>query len=195
MRGVPPGDDRLKFAQTMRRGNGIDVTALVERLTEAACAAYAKAHPGCRLEEVTLPDGFTYLYDATAITAGAGEKAADFRVLCVWGHSRRPDQERDTARMRGYPSPQKAAASATDRGHLIAHSMGGGYDINLFPQAAAINRKGAWRALERHCAANPGTFVFLNLHYADRSNRPAAIDYSVLQRDGKLDTTHFPNPA
>ena len=71
--------------------------------------------------------------------------------------------------------------------------MGGGYDINLFPQLAAVNRKGAWRELERYGAERPGTFVFLHLHYTDGSDRPMWIDFSLLTSDGHLRTQRFTN--
>jgi hypothetical protein len=190
---APPALPYDSAVSESTRADGIDVDALARRLVEVGCSAYAMTRAGSTLGEVTLPDGFTYLYDDTSIAVDGPADAADFRVLCVWGRSRPAKTARDASRMRGYPSPQRDETSATDRGHLIAHSMGGGYDINLFPQAAAINRKGAWRELECYCADNPGTFLFLHLHYADRTDRPVAIDYSVLRVDGTLDTTRFEN--
>jgi hypothetical protein len=39
--------------------------------------------------------------------------------------------------MRGHPRPGR---SADDRGHLISCAAGGGYDINLIPMDAALDR-------------------------------------------------------
>jgi hypothetical protein len=49
--------------------------------------------------------------------------------------------------MRGFPLPPNTPAVI--RGHLVAHSIGGGTDINLIPQDARLNLSGGWRSLER----------------------------------------------
>ena len=57
--------------------------------------------------------------------------------------------------MRGFPRPGR---NGDDRGHLISCVAGGGYDINLVPMDAALNR--GWflegerfRAMERKSAS------------------------------------------
>ena len=90
--------DRL-ILKSKRRGQ-LDVDVLAEELVAAACATYRSVHPGTDLEEVTLPDGFTYVYDATATSTQPPDDVADFRVLCAWGRSRSPGRPRDAARMR-----------------------------------------------------------------------------------------------
>ncbi len=73
-----------------------------------------------------------------------------------------------------------------DRGHLFAHTMGGGLDINLFPQAARVNRGGLWRHMERYCARNPGTFCFIRPIYTDESWRPSRLEYGIFKlEDGR----------
>ena len=59
--------------------------------------------------------------------------------------------------------------------------MGGGLDINLFPQVKATNRGGLWRKMERYCAANLGTFCFIHPIYRDQSWRPAALEYGIFK--------------
>jgi len=60
----------------------------------------------------------TYLFDITAA-----------RVVAVYGHSVLPHPPRSAARMRGSPLPPPTAGPLV-RGHLIAHAIGGGTDIN-----------------------------------------------------------------
>jgi hypothetical protein len=64
---------------------------------------------------------------------------------------------------------------------FFAHTMGGGLDINLFPQAARVNRGGLWRQMENYCARKPGTFCFVRPIYADTSWRPAQIEYGIIK--------------
>ena len=87
--------------------------------------------------------------------------------------------------MRGHPRPGR---SADDRGHLISCAAGGGYDINLVPMDAALNRgwspEGSrFRALERKAAAAPGTLFFIRPVYQDGTDRPIRFEAGV--QDGE----------
>ena len=87
--------------------------------------------------------------------------------------------------MRGHPRPGR---SADDRGHLISCAAGGGYDINLVPMDAALNRgwsaEGSrFRALERKAAAAPGTLFFIRPVYQDGTDRPSRFEAGV--QDGE----------
>jgi DNA/RNA non-specific endonuclease len=121
---------------------------------------------------------FTYLFDATAPPA-----FIDNRVLAVVGRSAPPLGPRDRSRMASHPSPQRGSPQAVDRGHLVALSMGGGYDINLVPQLAEVNRRGRWREIERYCASHPGTFFFVQCDYIDASDHPSQLRYGWLVDD------------
>jgi hypothetical protein len=105
---------------------------------------------------------------------------AEDRVVAVWGTSREPDSRaRDKARMRGFPLGPSAAHD--DRGHFFAHTMGGGLDINLFPQTPHVNRRGLWRKMETYCSQNPGTFSFIRPIYVDTTWRPARLEYGIVK--------------
>jgi hypothetical protein len=101
------------------------------------------------------------------------------RVVAVWGTSRsEPGRTRDKTRIGGLLKGLWAKRFPGDnRGHFFAHTMGGGLDINLFPQAGRLNRGGLWREMERYCAANPGTFCFVRPLYSNQSWRPQALEY------------------
>jgi len=72
------------------------------------------------------------------------------------------------------------------RGHAIAHRLGGGTDINLVTQNAAINI-GAFRRLEREAIANPGALYFTYWLYAPGdSQKPTASQQGLLTPGGAL---------
>ena len=87
--------------------------------------------------------------------------------------------------MRGHPRPGRPA---DDRGHLISCAAGGGYDINLVPMDAALNRGWSaagsrFRAMERKAAAVPGTLFFIRPDYQDDTDRPCRFEVGV--QDGE----------
>jgi hypothetical protein len=122
------------------------------------------------------------LFDHAASVQGSRH---DDRVVAVWGLSRRePACTREKARMADY---MRGVWSNTypgdDRGHFFAHTMGGGLDINLFPQLASVNRNrgGLWRKLEMEAAEHPGTFCFIRPIYAGLRWRPSRIEYGLIR--------------
>jgi hypothetical protein len=108
---------------------------------------------------------------------------AEDRVVAAWGTSRHePARTRDAARMKGFlKGVWSERFEGSDRGHFFAHTMGGGLDINLFPQAKRLNRGGLWRKMESYCALNPGTFCFVHPVYSDESWRPRQLEYGIFK--------------
>jgi hypothetical protein len=149
-------------------------------------------------EELVTVDpgnGFSYLYDlAGTLREGACSRVP--RVIGVWGLSQPPAGRRDKARMRGHPRPGRPG---DDRGHLISCAAGGGYDINLVPMDAALNRgwsaAGArFRSLEHIAATRPGSLFFIRPVYRDATDRPCRFEVGV-QHDQILLTDVFTNDA
>jgi hypothetical protein len=107
----------------------------------------------------------------------------DNRVVAVWGVSRPENSgSRDKSRLGGLLRTQWSNQfPGYDRGHFFAHTMGGGLDINLFPQIATVNRKGPWRKMERYCARHAGTFCFVHPIYCDQSWRPALLELGIFK--------------
>jgi hypothetical protein len=65
----------------------------------------------------------------------------------------------------------------SDTGYFIAHSLGGGMDINLFPQKRIVNRgyspEGSlFRKMENYALRHPDTLVFSRPIYFDDSWYP-----------------------
>src|SRR5215510_664166 len=70
------------------------------------------------------------------------------------------------ARMKGwFWSTEEFVSANRDRGHFIAHSIGGGLDVNVFWQDRDLNRGWSpegkiFRQMETYCQEHPGTFCF-----------------------------------
>jgi hypothetical protein len=127
--------------------------------------------------EVTA-SGFDDLFD---FCSELPENAREDRPVAAYGMSRAPEQKRNASRIRGFP----ASDDRGDRGHFIAHSAGGGLDINVFHQDPELNRGWSaegkrYREMERYCAEHEGTFFFSRPIYVDRSARPAEIEFGIL---------------
>ena len=107
-------------------------------------------------------DGFDFLFD---LSTGTKESPSEERVVAAFGKSHIPIQARDTARMKGFLGPSsKVFGDGYDKGHFIGHSLGGGLDVNLFPQRRDINRGWSkrgkvYRAMEKYCADHPAPFI------------------------------------
>ena len=85
-----------------------------------------------------------------------------------------------------------------DKGHFLAHSIGGPIDVNLFPQRRDINR--GWtsgdkefRKMEKFIASNPGTFVFSRPIYSDTSFCPNLIEFGFCDESLNFEVKQFPN--
>jgi hypothetical protein len=91
----------------------------------------------------------------------------------------------------------EACGGAYDRGHFMSLRQGGGYDMNLFPQLAAVNsghgRWGEYRVMENECAKKPGTFCFSRPIYTDETWIPCEIEYGYAHSVDDMRTARFPN--
>ena len=72
-------------------------------------------------------------------------------------------------------------------------------DLNLFPQAAALNRGRSeegkrWRDMERYAERHPGTPLFVRPIYDANTWTPAALDLAILMKT-RLRAEHFSNRA
>lgn len=145
-------------------------------LAEKWSANYEK-QTGNQLFDIKL-GACTYTFDTAA-----------GRLVCVRGHSTTPAGPRDAGRQKGHPRAPKG----DHKGHPIAHSMGGGLDINLVNQSAKINLGKQWRDIEKLAAKNPGTAVAVHMLYDDDSDRPAAFEYGYDHPESGFQVEHFEN--
>lgn len=138
---------------------------------------------------------FEYIFDECSSTE------TEARLVAVAGVSV-PSQikrTKDDSRLKGWlGKTEKIFGLDWDKGHFIAHSIGGavdGVEANVFPQKRAINRgqEGMFRKMEDHCKMHPGTFCFNRPIYNDPSARPAFYEFGVLKNAEELRVELFDN--
>jgi hypothetical protein len=149
---------------------------------------------------------FEYIYDDYATLEAKGavsyDSKAEARLVAVLGRSTPRKQTRDDYRLRGWVGPTEAYFGRRwDKGHFIAHSIGGAVDraeVNVFIQRRDLNRGWSregkrFRAMEKYCALNPGTFCFNRPLYTDGSAKPAFIEFGVFTINKELWVECFDN--
>lgn len=161
-----PGLDALLQDMTAATAEAKFSNEVIPLLADVWAADCARAAPRCEIVETTV-DGFSYLFDLN-----------EERLIAAWGISRgRNTGKRDATRMAGHP---QSAGTQYHRGHAIAHSLGGGADINLVPQLGSVNI-GAFRALEREAIDTLGALYFTYWTYApSNSQKPIGVQQGLL---------------
>jgi len=177
-------------------GAGAPSPELLSALEDAWLSSYwdASSHESNVLKFEDA--GFHFLFDQTSATGSA----TDDRLVVGYGISFSPSEGRDASRMRGFLGGRLeiAGKGVFDKGHVLAHGMGGGLDANLFPQRAELNRGRSaagkiYRRMDRYAAAHPGTFAFSRLWYSDASWVPTALEYGILMPNGQFWVEQFAN--
>lgn len=150
-----------------------------------------------------LVNEFEYVYDDYASLEKTGTVAIspfiESRVVYVHGKSRQVASKRNASRQKGWVgSTEKLLGANTDKGHFMAHSIGGGLEINVFAQQRAINRGWSergriFRQMEKYCFDNPGIYCFSRPLYSDLTSRPRSIDFGVLKSATELWVERFEN--
>ena len=150
-------------------------------------------------EILEIPLGsLVYLFDEAPSRGVEGAETADARVVGVWGRPSSARGERDRARQRGFlPDAGRWSEAGFDRGHFVAHGLGGGMDVNFFPQAADLNRGRSpagrrWRELERRAGRADGALILVRPVYDSPSWVPRWIDFGVVVGD-ELEIATFDN--
>jgi hypothetical protein len=138
---------------------------------------------------------FTFAFDDTSSSLTLNNNSPKInspRVIGCFGYSY--EQSISRSRMKGFPKmPGSNSKANYDKGHFIALSSGGPFDINLFPQRSDINRGGRFRSLEIKASSNPGTFLFSRPVYNDNSVCPYKLEYGLVLVDGTLQWDRFDN--
>lgn len=149
---------------------------------------------------------FEYIYDdyASLETTGAVpyDSTIEARLVAVSGRSIRQKGKRDDYRLKGWVgATEKAFGPRWDKGHFIAHSIGGAVDqaeANVFVQRRDLNRGWSaagrrYREMEKYCETNQGTFCFSRPIYLDQSAKPAFVEFGVLKSNFELWVECFEN--
>jgi hypothetical protein len=149
---------------------------------------------------------FEYIYDDYASLEATGavtpSPVIEARLVAVSGLSSPQKGARDDYRLRGWVgATEKTFGRAWDKGHYIAHSIGGAVDqaeVNVFVQRRDLNRGWSeegkrYREMETYCEANPGTFCFSRPIYFDQSAKPAFAEFGLLKHGRELWIECFDN--
>jgi hypothetical protein len=85
--------------------------------------------------------------------------------------------------------PEEIDGSNRDKGHFVAHSIGGALDVNVFSQNRYLNRGVSeqgkiYRQMEKYCYERPGTFCFSRPIYADSTSIPRWLEFGLIREDG-----------
>jgi hypothetical protein len=155
------------------------VSELPDKLEPVWCDEYYFTNPSAEIVLVNLDDSgstFSYLFDIESE-----------RAIAAFGVPIYSKHRRDAARMAGHPL---SAGSKFHRGHLIAHSIGGGTDINLAPQLGSLNI-GQFRILERRVRKlaqdNVRCLYCVRLIYLSSSQTPGYFEQVVVHSNKAVD--------
>jgi hypothetical protein len=128
---------------------------------------------------------FEYICDLYSELEATGQVPYDQtiadRVVAVLGTSGCATEKRDASRIRGWGAPpEELVGTERDKGHFMAHCIGGGLDVNVFSQERRLNRGWSpqgkiYRQMENYCYQHPGTFCFSRPLYADGSSKHSAL--------------------
>jgi hypothetical protein len=141
-------------------------TEIIPRLVDIWVEDYMRTAAATDVVETTV-EGLSYLFDIETQ-----------RLIAAWGISRgRQSRKRDVSRIARHP---QSAGKQYHRGHAIAHTLGGGADINLVTQLGSVNI-GPFRALEHEATRTRGALYFTYWKY-DRSDsqRPIEVQQGLL---------------
>lgn len=146
---------------------------------------------------------FEYICDLYSELEATGEVPYDQRiedrVVAVIGTSARAEERRDASRSRGWVGPtEELLGTERDKGHFMAHCIGGGLDVNVFSQERRLNRGWSFQGkiysqMENYCYQQSGTFCFSRPIYADGSSVPRWLEFGVLKTDETLWVEVFDN--
>jgi hypothetical protein len=149
---------------------------------------------------------FEYIYDNYSYLESTGAVAYDpiieDRLIAAFGRSCQRTKARDDYRLRGWVGPTESTyGSRYDKGHFIAHSIGGAVDrseMNVFVQRRDLNRGWSeegklYRAMEKYCVSHPGTFCFTHPLYEDQTSKPFSLEFGLLKDTGELWVERFDN--
>lgn len=139
-------------------------------------------------------EGFEYIFDNYSALEASGavsySPTQESRLVVAHGRSAPRKRARDDHRLRGWVGPtEKAFGHGWDKGHFIAHSLGGavdGVEANVFVQRRDLNRGWSeegkrFRRMEQQCFENPGTLCFARPIYIDGTSRPAWLEFGIVE--------------
>jgi hypothetical protein len=182
------------------------IVFLMEELPYLWCEAYQKMIPRPTNIIRIRYNNFEYIYDNYSFLEANGTVPHDLnvedRLVAVLGRSEPQKRTRDDYRLKGWVgATEKMYGPGWDKGHFIAHSIGGAVDrleVNVFVQRRDLNRGWSvegkrFREMEKYCKVNYGTFCFSRPLYIDQTSRPAFLEFGILRKNRELWVDCFDN--
>src|SRR5260370_12190115 len=199
--------DYSAFLQEARSDARQDVIAiLAEELPYAWRDAYLEMVPRATKIVRFRCGTFEYVYDDYATLEATRvvpyDPRIEARLVAVSGCSAPQKRKRDDYRLKGWiGATESTFGSGWDKGHFIAHSIGGAVDqaeVNVFVQRRDLNRGWStagkrFREMEKYCELNPGTFCFSRPIYFDQTARPSLVEFGVLRGNCEFWIESFEN--
>ena len=146
---------------------------------------------------------FEYFYDLYSELEASGgvvySPTIEDRLAGVIGVSAPTTGPRNPTRLRGWVGPtEKYLGKGRDKGHFMAHYIGGGLDVNVFSQDRALNRGWSaqgkvYRRMEAYCHEHPGTLCFCRPIYAGDTSVPRWLEFGLVRENGTLWVETFDN--
>jgi len=122
------------------------------------------------------------------------------RLVAVYGRvGKIAGLEFPSAKLRQrFMGPTEKWIGPVDKGHFIAHSLGGSSNMNIFPQVRELNRGWSeegkkFREMERLASQHPGMMLFNRPIYSDGTVWPRYFEFGLLKPDGELWIELFDN--
>jgi len=190
------------------QGQSLDalITFLMEELPYWWRDAYLQMTPRTTNIVRFQYNAFEYLFDDYASLEVTGvvpyHPIVEARLVAALGRSEPKASARDDYRLKGWVgATEKIFGQGWDKGHFIAHSIGGavdGLEANVFVQRRDLNRGWSaagkrFREMEKYCVLNPGTFCFSRPLYGDQTARPALVEFGLLKNNCELWVECFDN--
>ena len=153
---------------------------------------------------------FSYVFDDLQALVGAGKVAddgiSDSRLLVAFGTTtpKFTSRKHDDRRLRKWVGATgEMFGDKYDKGHFIAHTIGGAVDhaeFNVFVQSRRLNR--GWSEagkryvkMEKYCKEHAGVLCFSRPFYTDGTAFPRWLEFGVLKENGELWVEVFDNRA
>ncbi len=202
-----PPQSRIAYRRLGRSARAGSIYELIADLRLRLPALWQRAYTAaaCHIPNIIHVEygTFDYICDSYSEMEALGEVAFDQRVrdrvVGVLGISLPMRGRRRGSLPKGWVEhPEEVDGGGRDKGHFIAHAIGGGLDMNVFSQARDLNRgiseQGKlYRMMERYCYENAGTFCFSRPVYNDATSIPRWVEFGLLRDDGSLWVEVFEN--
>jgi hypothetical protein len=202
-----PPEHKIDYRRLCRSGRADSIQGLALHLRECLPALWKRAYSAAASHTPNILHvecgTFEYICDSYSGIEALGEAAFDQRVrdrvVGVLGISLPMRGRRRGSVPKGWVEhPEEVDNGHRDKGHFIAHAIGGGLDMNVFSQARGLNRgiseQGkVYRLMERYCYDNAGTFCFSRPVYDDATSIPQWVEFGLLRDDCGLWVEVFEN--